>query len=266
MLRHTPCTNPVRGPVTLIVGSCGRMGRMLLTRAENAGLRVRGIDVGLTPQKVQTACTDTELVLLCVPAPAVQQVAAKICPFLPPSAILADITSVKEEPLRSMESLWAGAVVGTHPLFGPQPDPHMEQPVVIVPGARAKERHLKMTEQFFTLLGCRVFRSDAVTHDRAMARIQNLNFITNLTYFALLAGQEDLLPFITPSFRRRLDAARKMLTEDAGLFTDLFEANAHSHEAVRQYRTMLNVAAAGDVDLLCRRAQWWWADGQDTAD
>ena len=78
---------------------------------------------------------------------------------------------------------------------------------------------------------------------------------------ALLAGQEDLLPFLTPSFRRRQNAARKMLTEDARLFSGLFEANPHSHEAVRQYRQMLNLAAAGDIDLLCRRAQWWWEDG-----
>ena len=98
----------------------------------------------------------------------------------------------------------------------------------------------------------------AEKHDQAMARIQNMNFITNLAYFALLAGQEDLLPFLTPSFRRRRNAARKMLTEDAQLFAGLFEANPHSHEAVRQYRQMLNLAAAGDIDLLCRRAQWWW--------
>ena len=59
-------------------------------------------------------------------------------------------------------------------------------------------------------------------------------------------------------FRRRLRAAEKMLTEDGTMFTGLFEANPYSHEAVRQYRKMLNVAAAGDIELLCRRAQWWW--------
>ena len=47
-------------------------------------------------------------------------------------------------------------------------------------------------------------------------------------------------------------------TEDGTMFTGLFEANPYSHEAVRQYRKMLNVAAAGDIELLCRRAQWWW--------
>lgn len=76
-----------------------------------------------------------------------------------------------------------------------------------------------------------------------MARIQGMNFITSLAYFALLAGEDDLLPFLTPSFDRPQGrAARKMLTEDARLFAGLFEANPHSHEAVRQYRQILNLA------------------------
>ncbi|RRD70006.1 prephenate dehydrogenase/arogenate dehydrogenase family protein [Desulfovibrio sp. OH1186_COT-070] len=251
---------------TLIVGARGRMGGMLLAQARDAGLDVRGVDTELTSTTLAQACADVELALLCVPAPVLEQVALQVCSFLPHTAVLADITSVKEGPLRQMEKVWPGAVVGSHPLFGPQPETTADRPVVIVPGARAEKRHLALTENFFTLLGCQVFRSDAATHDKAMARIQNMNFITNLTYFAMLAGEDDLLPFLTPSFRRRLHAARKMLTEDARLFADLFEANAHSHEAVRQYRNMLNLAAAGDVDLLCRRAQWWWNNGQEEAD
>ena len=81
-----------------------------------------------------------------------------------------------------------------------------------------------------------------------------------------LAGDEELLPYITPSFRRRQAAARKMLTEDGAMFCALFEANPYSHEAVRQYRQMLNVAAGGDIDLLCRRARWWWREEEGTAD
>ena len=130
--------------------------------------------------------------------------------------------------------------------------------VDIIDGRTAREEDTALVEAFFRALGCSTFRATADEHDRAMARVQNMNFITNLAYFALLAGQEDLLPYITPSFRRRLHAAEKMLTEDGTMFTGLFEANPYSHEAVRQYRKMLNVAAAGDIELLCRRAQWWW--------
>lgn len=246
---------------TVIIGATGRMGAMLCARARAAGLTVAGADQPLTPEILDPACAGADLALICVPAAVFEDVLLRVCPHLPPNAVLADITSVKEHPLRQMERLWSGPVVGSHPLFGPQPDPDADQPVAVTPGRNATDTDLALAEGFFTALGCRTFRTTAEKHDQAMARIQNMNFITNLAYFALLAGQEDLLPFLTPSFRRRQNAARKMLTEDAQLFAGLFEANPHSHEAVRQYRQMLNLAAAGDIDLLCRRAQWWWRDG-----
>lgn len=249
---------------TAVIGSRGRMGAMLLRRAREAGLEVSGVDRPLTPEALGAALAGADLALLCVPAAVFAEVAEAVTARLAPGAILADITSVKERPLRQMERLWGGPVVGTHPLFGPKAAPGADLPVAVVAGKGAEEAHLALVEGFFTALGCRTFRCSAATHDRAMARIQNTNFITNLAYFALLAGEEELLPFLTPSFERRKAAAAKMLTEDAELFGGLFEANAHSHEAVRQYRKMLNVAAGGDIDLLCRRAAWWW-DGRAEA-
>lgn len=251
---------------TVIIGSQGRMGAMLIQRAQAAGLAIAGADVPLTPEKLADACAGAAMAIICVPAAVFDEVTAAVCPHLPPTAVLADITSVKEQPLRQMERLWAGPVVGTHPLFGPNPEADADLPVAITPGHHAGPEHLALVEGFFADLGCRTFLTSAEKHDQAMARIQNMNFITSLAYFALLAGQDDLLPFLTPSFRRRQHAARKMLTEDARLFSGLFEANAHSHEAVRQYRQMLNLAAAGDIDLLCERAGWWWQEAESEAE
>ena len=245
---------------TVIIGSRGRMGAMIVARAQAAGLDVVGVDMPLTPEKLSQACAEAHMAMLCVPAAVFGDVAAAVCPHLPARAVLADITSVKEQPMRQMEHIWPGPVVGTHPLFGPKPEAGADLPVALTPGQRAEPKHVALVEAFFTHLGCRTFMTTAEKHDKAMARIQNMNFITSLAYFSLLAGQDDLLPFLTPSFRRRQQAARKMLTEDARLFAGLFEANAHSHEAVRQYRQMLNLAAAGDIDLLCQRAAWWWPE------
>jgi prephenate dehydrogenase len=65
---------------------------------------------------------------------------------------------------------------------------------------------------------------------------------------------------MTPSFSRRLEAARKMLLEDASLFSSIFEANAHSQDVVRHFRSFLNLAAAGDLDILVEKASWWWRE------
>lgn len=245
---------------TVIVGSMGRMGKMLVQKASEAGLQVTGVDLPLAEEDLQTACKNAELVILCVPARNTAGVARKVAKYLRSEAILADITSVKERPLRQMNEAWNGPVVGTHPLFGPKNAPDADLAVALVPGHNATPANMQKVAAFFEAWGCRTFETTAEKHDQAMARIQNMNFITNLSYFAVLAGQKDLLPFLTPSFNRRKKAAAKMLTEDAEMFAGLFEANPHSHEAVRQFRKMLNLAAGGEIELLCKLAQWWWPE------
>lgn len=244
----------------VIVGVRGRMGQFLHRRWQEAGVDVRGLDQPLLPADVAAACAGADVVLSCVPAAALRDVLEVLRPHMPQDCVLADITSVKVRPLEIMAQLWSGPVVGTHPLFGPAPAPGMELPVSITPGPRATEAHTVQVEQLFHLLGCRTFRTTAEQHDEAMAAIQGLNFISSLAYFATLAQREDLLPFLTPSFRRRQEAARKLLTEDAALFEGLFEANPYSQQLVRQYHRFLNIAAGGDIDLLAARAGWWWED------
>jgi prephenate dehydrogenase len=41
------------------------------------------------------------------------------------------------------------------------------------------------------------------------------------------------------------------------------DANPYTQDSVRAYRAMLNIAAGGDIELLCERADWWWHDGPD---
>lgn len=247
----------------VIVGHTGRMGAMLLETAKAAGLNASGVDLPLADKDLALACAGADLALICVPALHLPEVARKLTLHLDPGAILADITSVKERPLRQMEEIWPGQVVGTHPLFGPCHELDADLPVAITPGKRTSRETLEKIGAFFNALGFRVFETTADKHDQAMARIQNMNFITNLAYFAALAGQKELLPYLTPSFERRKNAAAKMLTEDGEMFAGLFEANPHSHEAVREFRKMLNLAAAGDIELLSRKAQWWWPEKKD---
>lgn len=252
----------VRLKKILIVGDKGRMGGMLLQRARNIGLHVLGIDQPLEQTELEEKAQGVSLAVFCVPAPVFAKVLERVCPHLPKNCIVSDITSVKELPMEAMEGIWPGSFVGTHPLFGPEPDSSGPLPVAITPGRQLENADLDFCEAFWTSLGFTVFRCTPKEHDVAMAKIQNLNFITNLAYFALLAGQTELYPYLTPSFRRRLASARKMLTEDASMFSALFEANRNSHEVVRNYSRILNLAASGDIGLLCERAKSWWPEAE----
>ena len=76
----------------------------------------------------------------------------------------------------------------------------------------------------------------------------------------MLSQRDDILPFLTPSLQRRTEAARSMLTSDAALFTGIFESNPMSQDVVREYRSFLNVAAGGDVDVLTALAGAWFRE------
>lgn len=241
-----------------LVGAEGRMGRMLAGRARAAGMGVRGVDRPLTAEAVARAASGADLVLLAVPAAALGEVAGLCAAAMEPGQILADICSVKVAPMVEMLAAHPGPVVGTHPLFGPEPAED-ELRVALVPGrgddaARAVDACLRA-------LGFETFVTDAEEHDEAMASIQGLNFVTTVSYLATLAHRPELDRFMTPSFHRRLDAARKMLTQDSGMFSGLLEVNPYTQEAVRNFRSMLNIAAGGDIELLVERANWWWRDG-----
>ncbi len=256
----------------VIIGATGRMGALFMRAfteiSITAHIDVRGVDLPFAPEEVATACAEANVAIFCVPAAFLPATLKTITPHLPTHCIVTDITSVKIQPMEQMERAWTGAVVGTHPLFGPsallntpivaESNTPQDLPVAIVAGQKSTEKDVALIENLFIALCCRVFLCTAEEHDKAMAAIQNLNFISSLAYFATLADREELLPFLTPSFQRRRVAAQKMLTEDAELFAGLFAANPHSHDLVRRYRAFLNIAAGGDIELLTAKADCWW--------
>lgn len=236
------------------------MGGLFSARLGQAGREVTGLDKPLQPRRLAEILPAQDLVLLAVPVPALEEVLHRCGKHLAPETILMDICSVKVLPMSLMRKHHSGPVVGAHPLFGQDPGPEARVAVTPDPGNQTPDLALNQIMDLLAELGFVPFATTPEVHDRAMAVVQGLNFVTSCAYLAALAGDVELRDFLTPSFLRRLEAARKMLTEDAGLFADLFEANPYSQDAVRLFRSHLNVAAGGDVDLLAQRAGWWWRD------
>ena len=243
-----------------VIAARGRMGAMLMHEGRLAGLGMAGFSRPFDWEAMAEDLKKAAVVIVCVPAASFLETVKAVCPLMRKDAILADITSVKVNPMKQMESVWQGGIVGTHPLFGPLLDRSQDLPVALVRGKNCPDEAVQLVAQLFEAMDFSTFETDADTHDMAMARIQNMNFITSLAYFAQLAGQKELMPYLTPSFRRRMDSARKMLTEDGPMFAGFYEANPYSQEAVRQFSKFLSLASAGDIDLLLSRASWWWKD------
>ncbi len=242
----------------LIVGHKGAMGSYFMrTLSSVKGIEVLGVDKPL-PSDFSRYLSKVQMVLLCVPLSALEGVMREMGNLASQKFILVDISSVKVFPMKIMLNYYKGPVVGTHPLFGPSPKDHIPLRIAMVKGRG--NQAFEDVRYIFKRAGFETFECSAQEHDHALAFIQALNFVTTLSYFAAFSEDPSLLKFITPSFSRRLNAAKKMLTQDSTLFQQLFETNPYSHEAVKRFRSFLNLASAGDLDLLVEKAWWWWRE------
>ncbi|MFW6415063.1 MAG: prephenate dehydrogenase/arogenate dehydrogenase family protein [Thermodesulfobacteriota bacterium] len=239
-----------------IIGGLGAMGQFFKSRFERQGSRVETLDNPLTEENIRNTIPGCDAVLLATPTHACEEVLQKISDYLDSSTILADICSVKMRPLKIMLKMHSGPVVGTHPLFGPNPENEEILKTAIVPGR--EESANKSIHFLMQAIGLAPFTTTAEEHDRALAFIQGLNFVSTVSYLAAIPSEDSIKEFLTPSFRRRLEASQKMLTQDWEMFENIFEANPYSQEAVRQLRSYLNLASAGELDLLRDKASWWW--------
>jgi prephenate dehydrogenase len=237
-----------------VIGRKGRMGAMLARRLGVAGHAVTGADrtpcmdgpPALDPDELARALRASDFVLLAVPVTALPEVLELAAPYLNPGQVLFDIASVKEPALRCMEAHHTGPVVGAHPLFGPHPQP-ADLRVALVPGRGASEEACRDVEGLFTDIGCTCFRVTAEEHDRNVALIQSLNFAGGAAYLALAARSGDSR-FFTPSFRRRMESARALLTDDAAMFSEFSAANPYFTEILADYADTLRAVTASGKD------------------
>lgn len=243
-----------------IFGAKGKMGSLFSTRAKAKGYFVVEFDLPLPWPELTQVISQADLILLCIPMPGFEQFIQTLSPYLQPEQTLMDVCSVKVWPIKVMEEHFSGPVIGSHPLFGPNPDSTFNK-VALCPGQKGKDR-LSPSLNFWTQLGFKPFLTTPQEHDKAMAFIQGLNFITTLTYFASESG-EHVAKFITPSFARRMEASFKMIVEDFNLFANMVEHNPYSGEMVRQFRSFLSLAAAGELEVLAEKSLWWWKNFKD---
>lgn len=239
-----------------IVGGHGAMGRLFASRLESLGKTVSLLGRPLEGQSFENVLVRADLVILSVPATALNETLDKVVPFLR-GAILSDVTSVKVVPMTTMLRHYEGPVVGTHPLFGPIIPEGFVPRVAVTPGMGADPTSVT---ELLRQMGFEPFLASAKEHDRAMAYVQGLNFTTTVAHLAAMRQVNGIERYVTPSFRRRLESAKKMLTEDQELFETISEANPFLQETLRQFTGFLNIAAGGDLELLSDRARWWWQD------
>lgn len=242
-----------------IIGNKGRMGKMLSQRLGEEGFNILGIDIkdeGAN-DKLTKIVSKARAVVLALPAKEMEGNLKFLCPHLTKGQILMDICSVKSLPMKWMEGSYEGPVIGTHPLFGPQAH-YSDMRVALVKGKNAKKEDADFVEALFKGLDCTVIWTSAEEHDSGVALSQSLNFAISAAFLDTIGDSPKAYPFLTPSFKRHLTAARGHFTEDSEMFVEFSALNPYFSMALEKFITKLGGATNGGLENMAKNASSWY--------
>ena len=206
----------------VIVGGLGKLGRLFNRFLSLSGYQVVSLDQNDWAQ-ADTILAGADLVLVCVPINKTLETIERLQPFLTEKMILADLTSVKVQPLQKMLQVHQGAVVGLHPMFGPD-TPSLAKQVVVCCHGRGAEQYEWLLEQI-KIWGAKIEVIDAKEHDHAMTYIQALRHFSTFMFGLHLSDQpiklSQLLALSSPIYRLELAMIGRLFAQDGALYADI---------------------------------------------
>ncbi len=224
------------GGKVVVVGGAGALGARFVSLFQRSGYDV----VVLEQQDWLNAaqiCADAALVLMAVPITLTEQLIRRL-PALPADCVLADITSVKAEPLATMLTQHSGPVVGLHPMFGPDITNLVKQVVVVCPG-RDSTRYGWLLQQL-KVWGAELTEKAAAEHDSAMQLIQAMRHFSSLVYGVHLADEKadlaELLKLSSPIYRLELAMVGRLFAQNAELYADIMLSSCAVSALLERYQ------------------------------
>ncbi len=229
------------GAKVLIVGGRGKMGRFLARWFTQADYEVRILDQEDWPQ-AHLLTAGIDLCLLAVPIDITPAVAAQIAGYLPQGCVLADITSLKSEPLAAMLRAYSGPVVGLHPLFGPATATMDKQIVAFSPG-RQPEACKWLLDQL-ELWGNILVETSAEEHDEIMAVVQSVRHFATFAFGQFLCSQQvpilRTLELSSPIYRLELAMVGRLFAQDPSLYAEIVFATPARISLLKTFIDSLN--------------------------
>jgi chorismate mutase/prephenate dehydrogenase len=224
------------GAKVLIVGGRGQMGRFFADWLRRSDYDVRVLDRGDWPH-VRSLARDIELCMLAVPIDITAEVAAQVGPQLPPTCVLADITSLKGKPLEAMLHSHRGPVVGLHPLFGPATTTMDKQIVVVAPGRHMEQCQWVLDQ--FTVWGNVLVETSAAEHDEIMGIVQALRHFATFSFGQFLHSRgvpiSRTLDLSSPIYRLELAMVGRLFAQDAELYAEIIFATPERLALLKDY-------------------------------
>ncbi|PVX33486.1 chorismate mutase [Pasteurella langaaensis DSM 22999] len=235
----------------VIVGGNGKLGGLFarFLRASCYHVQALGSHDWQSADKI---LENSDVVIVCVPIAKTLETIERLQPYLTENMLLTDLTSVKRQPLEKMLNVHKGAVLGLHPMFGPDIASMAKQVVVRCDG-RYPERYQWLLDQI-TMWGAKVFQVDATEHDRSMTYIQALRHFSTFANGYHLSRQpiklSNILALSSPIYRLELAMIGRLFAQDGGLYADIIMDKSENLEVIeslqQSYEESLKFFENGD--------------------
>ncbi|ARD21574.1 bifunctional chorismate mutase/prephenate dehydrogenase [Shewanella japonica] len=220
----------------VIVGGEGQLGGLFSQMLTLSGYQVKSLDKD-DWHRADELFDGAGMVIVTVPIKITCDLIRDKLNNLPEQCILADLTSIKSEPLNAMLAAHKGPVVGLHPMFGPDIGSLAKQVVVVCDG-RGAESYQWLLEQI-TIWGARIVNENAEKHDKAMQLVQAMRHFSSFVYGVNLCKEEadieSLLQFSSPIYRLELAMVGRLFAQDPELYADIIFAQEGSQVAISDY-------------------------------
>jgi len=220
-----------------VIGGHGKIGRLMVRLFADLGHHVLVVDVDTALQAADAAAS-ADVVMIAVPIEVTDAVIRAVGPHVRPDALLLDVTSIKEAPLRAMMESTTASVLGTHPMFGPGVHTLQGQRVVLCRGRG--DGWADWLAQSFAARGLVISETSAETHDRAMSVVQVLTHfqtqVQGLTLTRLGIPLQETLKFTSPAYLLELYVTARHFAQDPALYGPIEMRNPRTGEVTAAFQ------------------------------
>ena len=192
------------------------------------------VSTGAWPTDFMTAA-QSDVVIPAVPISRLKEVLNQIKPHLKSEALVIDVCSVKEQPIRWMQKILPERIeiLGTHPMFGPDSaaDSLHGRKIVLCRVRVGLERYAKI-RGYLESKRLKVIETSAAEHDRQIAVSLGLTHFIGRALAATGAKPQDI---DTEGYRRLLRILEVVENDTWQLFEDMHRYNPHAEEVRRLF-------------------------------
>ena len=222
----------------------------------------------------QVKLANQDIVILSVPIFLTNEIIKKVVPYISAGTILADYTSVKEDPLNAMLENYDGAVVGLHPIFGPTID-NPDNQVIVVCDGRLKEKYSYFIEDL-ARVGFSIENMTAKEHDEAMTFIQGIEHFSTYCMGMFLKHKnidiQKMMKLASPVYRMELNIIGRLFSQGPGLYSDIIMSDKQRQDTISEFAEFVSTnaekVANGDKESFkdnFKAVKSWMGDFADKA-